>query len=130
VPDIVATRSGIRVHADPARVAALREEFAARHVLRLPRFLDTELLDRARREIDAGTFVPREDEGIAVELNLPESRALDLLLFAMNSAELFAFIREVTNCASMLRKLCWVSTFATPFVQRDAVSTTGGGTRP
>ncbi|HKR64114.1 MAG TPA: 2OG-Fe(II) oxygenase [Thermoanaerobaculia bacterium] len=99
--DLVATRAGIRIHADSARVSALREEFATRHVLRLPRFLDAELLERARREIAGGTFIPREDEGIAVELNLPESRALDLLLFAMHSPALFAFIRSITSCESI-----------------------------
>jgi hypothetical protein len=97
----VATRGGIRVHADAQRIAALRDEFARHDVVRLPRFLAPDLLGRVRREIDAGTFVPREDAEIALELHLPESRAFDLLDFVMNSADLFAFVRDVTSCASI-----------------------------
>ena len=37
---------------------------------------------------------------------------------------------NVTKAASRFRKLCWVETFATPFLHFAAVSTIFGGTSP
>jgi hypothetical protein len=101
VVPLTATRGGIRIDADDAQLDALHDEFARAHVVRLPRFLDDGLLARVRAEIDRGEFVPREDKDIAVELSLQPCRAHDVLSFVMNAPQLFAFIRRMTDCASI-----------------------------
>lgn len=98
---VVATRRGIVVRAAAARVDALRDEFVRRHVIRLPHFLDDDLLARVQNAIDGGTFAIREDAGIAVELCLEPSRALDILTFAMNAPQLFDFVRTVSGCTAI-----------------------------
>ena len=96
---VVATRRGIVVRADAARVGALRDAFARRHVVRLPHFLEDDLLARVQSSVDEGTFAPREDAGIAVELCLEPSRALDILTFVMNAPQMFDFVRAISGCA-------------------------------
>jgi len=95
---VVATRRGIVVQAKE-RIAALREEFAQRHAVRFRRFLDRDLLDRVQDEIDSGAFAIREDEGIAIELCLEPSRALDILMFVMNTPQMFDVVRAISGCA-------------------------------
>ena len=97
-PLVAATRRGIVVHAGENEIAAMRDELAQCHVVRLRKFLDDDLLDRVMQSIDAGAFATREDAGIAVELCLDPSRALDILTFAMNSAALFDFVRAISGC--------------------------------
>jgi len=95
---VVATRRGIVVHADDAQIEALRGELAQRHAVRFRHFLDGDLLARVQNEIDAGKFATREDEGIAVELCLEPSRALDIVMFVMNSPQMFGVVRAITGC--------------------------------
>lgn len=95
---VVATRRGIVVAADDAEIEALRDELARRHVVRFRHFLDGDLLSRVRAAIDAGTFVTREDAGIAVELCLEPSRAQDILTFVMNAPQLFGVVQAITGC--------------------------------
>ena len=95
---VVATRRGVAVPADDGRIEALRDEFARRHLVRFRHFLDADLLSRVRAAIDGGTFVTREDAGIAVELCLEPSRAQDILMFVMNAPQLFAVVRAISEC--------------------------------
>jgi len=96
---IHATRGGVLV--DDDSLAALRESFARDHVIRLPRFLSPELLRMLGEYLAAGTFTPREDAGIAIELCLEESRALDLLAFVMHAPVLLDAVRTITNSAAI-----------------------------
>lgn len=98
---VVATRRGIVVHADDTRIEALRDELARRHAVRFRRFLDSDLLARVQNEIDAATFSVREDEGIAVELCLEPSRALDIVMFVMNTPQMFGVVRAITGCEAI-----------------------------
>jgi len=97
-PVVVATRRGVAVRADAARIEALRLELARRHVVRFRRFLDDDLLARAAAAIDAGTFSMREDAGIAVELCLEPNRAHDILMFVANAPQLLEVVRTLTGC--------------------------------
>ena len=94
-PVVVATRRGIDVRADAARIEALRGEFARRHVVRFRDFLDGDLLARVTAAIDDGTFATREDAGIAVELCLETNRANDILMFVMNAPQMFELARAI-----------------------------------
>ncbi|HEX8172855.1 MAG TPA: 2OG-Fe(II) oxygenase [Thermoanaerobaculia bacterium] len=96
MPVIEATRGGVFLR-DRAALAAMRETFARQHVVRLPGFVAPELLAAARAHIERGTFAPRADEGIAVELALAENRALDLLLFVMNAPAMTAALGEIAG---------------------------------
>ena len=98
---VVATRRGIVVHADDASIEALRDTLARRFAVRFRRFLDADLLARIQDAIDCGTFAIREDEGIAVELCLAPSRALDILMFVMNSPQMFGVVRAITGCGAI-----------------------------
>jgi len=99
VVQLTATRRGVIVGDDD--LDAAREQFARHHVLRLPHFLDDDLLARVRDGIAHGTFTPREDKDIAVELCLEPGRALHLLTFVMNAPPLFDAVRRITGCASI-----------------------------
>lgn len=98
---VLATRRGIRVRADAARIDALRDAFARDHVIRLPHFLEHDLLARVQDAIDDGAFIVREDAGIAVELCLEPSRALDILMFVMNAPQLFELVRAISGCSEI-----------------------------
>jgi hypothetical protein len=93
---IHATRGGVVVNGS---LDSLRHAFARDHVVRLPRFLSAELLQMIGERIAAGTFSPREDAGIAIELCLDENRALDLLAFVMHAPALIEGVRAITGCA-------------------------------
>jgi hypothetical protein len=79
---------------------ALRQAFVRDHVVRLPGFLSDDLLTLIHRHLAGGTFSMREDEGIARELCLEPSRALDLLLFVMNAPRLWEALADVTGIAA------------------------------
>jgi hypothetical protein len=96
---IHATRGGVFV--DAGSLAVLRQAFTRDHVVRLPRFLSPELLRMLDAHLSAGTFAPREDAGIAIELCLEESRALDLLAFVMHAPALVDAVRQITGCAAV-----------------------------
>lgn len=94
-PVVVATRRGVDVRADAARLEALRGELARRHVVRFRKFLDDDLLARVTAAIDDGTFATREDEGIAVELCLETNRANDILMFVLNAPQMYEMARAI-----------------------------------
>src|SRR4051794_24545469 len=93
---VEATRSGVVIH-DRDALIALRSEFDRQHVVRLPRFLAPPLLATVQTFIAEGTFVSREDKGIAVELTLEPNRAIALMLFAMNAPPLAEALEIVTG---------------------------------
>ena len=91
-------RTGVEVSATERDLEGLREEFGRRHCVLLKNFLEPELLADVRRRVDAGTFVPRTDEGIATELCLSDPVTSGLLNLLVNRRELFQVVQRVTGC--------------------------------
>ena len=98
MPLLEATRAGVTV-GDRGELAALREDFERDHVVRVRGFLDQQLLETVQALIAKSTFSTREDAGIAVELCLDASRALDLLTFVMNAPQVRDAVALITGNA-------------------------------
>lgn len=78
---------------------AMRRSFAAAHVIRLPRFVDTDLLELVRQTVRRARFSDREDEGFAREACMDHNSTLGLLFLIMNDPKLLDVIRRITGCA-------------------------------
>jgi hypothetical protein len=76
---------------------ALRHEYERSHLVRLPGLLESPLLDRIRREVDAAEFESQESE-LSRELCMRPGRGFALLLFAANDPALFEVVRAITGC--------------------------------
>ena len=77
----------------------MRRSFEAAHVIRLPRFVDTDLLELVRQTVRRAHFSHREDEGFAREACMDQNSTLGLLFLIMNDPKLFDVIRRITGCA-------------------------------
>jgi hypothetical protein len=75
----------------------LGHEYERSHLVRLPGLLESGLLDRIRREVDAAEFEPRETE-LERQLNMKPGRAFALLMFFANDPALFEVVRGITGC--------------------------------
>jgi hypothetical protein len=93
-------RSGLVGSASAGYLSELRAEFEKRHYLKLPRLLDTELLDSIQSQIGAADFHERVHEGIGSnkELCMSDNAALTALQFLLNDPRLFELIQRVTQC--------------------------------
>ena len=96
-PVIVAARNGVTLQRAEA-LPDLAERFARHHVIRLPGFLDNDLLGVVHESMAGGVFAPREDPGIAIELSLQANRALDVMMFVMNAPQLLETVRAISGC--------------------------------
>jgi len=76
---------------------SLRSELERNHCVRLPGLLDRGLLDRVRREIEAGEFARRDVE-LKTELLMKPGRAFALLAFLVNDPDLFEVVRRISGC--------------------------------
>ncbi|MDQ1729692.1 MAG: hypothetical protein QOD33_1817 [Pyrinomonadaceae bacterium] len=93
-------RSGLVGSASAGYLSELRADFEKRHYLKLPRLLDTELLDSIQSQIGAADFHERVHEGIGSnkELCMSDNAALTALQFLLNDPQLFELIQRVTQC--------------------------------
>jgi hypothetical protein len=84
-----------------AEVAAWRDEFAASHCVRFPRFFDERLLEWLRAQLAAAPFRLRVHEGIdppPVDLGLVDDRLLAIVRTLLNDGRLFTIVRAISGC--------------------------------
>jgi hypothetical protein len=93
------TRAALVCTEPPEALDAMRRSFEAAHVIRLPRFVDPELLELVRQTVRRAHFSDREDEGFAREACMEHNSTLGLLFLVMNDPRLFDVIRRITGCA-------------------------------
>ncbi|HYS25240.1 MAG TPA: 2OG-Fe(II) oxygenase [Vicinamibacterales bacterium] len=93
------TRAAFVCTEPPEALDAMRRSFEAAHVIRLPRFVDPELLELVRQTVRRAHFSDREDEGFAREACMDHDSTLGLLFLVMNDPKLFDVIRRITGCA-------------------------------
>ena len=76
----------------------LRTQFDGEHWVRLPGFLDAEVLSFVQKQVEHARFDVRVHQNIGVELCLTDDMALSLLRFLSNDPKLFGVIRQITGC--------------------------------
>lgn len=76
----------------------LRTQFDTEHCVRLPGFLDAELLSSVQKHIERARFDVRVHQNIGVELCSTDDVTLSLLYFVSNDPRLFDVIRQITGC--------------------------------
>lgn len=91
--------SAASVSADPAERALFEQRFRERHCVKLPGFLDQPLLHKLQAQLQTGTFVAKEHQGVGRELACWDSPAGDALLFLMNDPGLFRIVSDLTGIA-------------------------------
>jgi hypothetical protein len=92
------TASGLKATPSADDWAAAREQFAARHWLKLPGFLDDTLRARVLDLIDRAAFYERVHPNIGTELCVEPGALTGTLAFLMNDPGLFERIRDLTGC--------------------------------
>jgi hypothetical protein len=92
------TRSAFVCTESADTLAEMRRCFNRSHAIRLPGFLDPELLELVRRSVREGAFSDRADEGIAREQCMDPNAALGLLYLIANDGSLFDIVRRITGC--------------------------------
>jgi hypothetical protein len=89
---------------DEDGLAALREEFDARHAVLVPALFGPALLAEVRDELERAPFEQRDYDGLAGELALDVSAALvRRLLFLVNDPELFRAVHAITGRGPLVR---------------------------
>ena len=92
------TPRGIAVTEDARAIAGARAAFRRENYLRIPRFIQTDLLAELRKYLRAAHFEPGEYVGVGSDLvswNSPVAGALHLL---MNDSRLSKLIERVSGC--------------------------------
>jgi hypothetical protein len=92
------TRSGQVVLPSKDDLDRLRTQFDGEHCVRLPGFLDTELLSFVQEQVERARFDVRVHPNISVELCLTDDVTLSLLYFLSNDPRLFHVVRQITGC--------------------------------
>jgi hypothetical protein len=97
------TRTGVR-RGSAAAIAAARDEFDARHVTLLPRFLDAEMLGLLTALADAAVFERRVHVAVtppSVDVAVCDPRVQGIAAFVLNDPGLLTTVRELTGCADL-----------------------------
>lgn len=92
------SRAGVRVSGPATDLDALARQFAARHVIQLPSFLDPGLGALLDRRLAAAPFRARIEEGTEIEETLDDPNLAALCHFVMNDRRLFSVIDRLTGC--------------------------------
>ncbi len=92
------TRGGLRIDLPDDRADGLRADFASRHVLRLPRFLDAALAAAIESRLAGARFRARVEGGLEIEGTLEEPVLIDLFRFVLNDPALFDVVDRLTSC--------------------------------
>jgi hypothetical protein len=95
------TKSGIAFDGANEDLASLRAEFDARHIIRLPRFVEPMLLKKMQEKLDESPF-ERFDREIGNEQRPADTVAAFTLLMLLNSARLFELVRRATGCGHIV----------------------------
>lgn len=93
-------RAGTRA-GDSQAVAAAREAFAARHLVRLASVFEADLLDRLCGYVDRATFIPRVHEDLeepAVDHWVDDPAVASRFAFALNTRGFLGVIEAITGC--------------------------------
>jgi hypothetical protein len=91
------TRTGIRCSSD---LEALREEFAANHVVRLPQLLSADIMSKVWERMECGPWIENVHSDISRELLLDDAQAANLLNFVASSPAFFSAIQKITSCTN------------------------------
>ena len=91
------TRQGTRCAAD---LVALRQEFEAKHALRLPQLLSAGLMDKISDRLEHGAWVEEVHPQVNRELLLNDHVAWSLLHFVASTPSFLAIIRQITCCGT------------------------------
>src|SRR6185503_10235696 len=92
------TRSGLVVSASPEDLERLRTEFHRQHCLRLPGFVEPNLLHSVQEQLERATFDEKVHRNVGVELCMTNNVTLSLLFFLTNDPRLFEFVRQLSGC--------------------------------
>lgn len=94
------TKSGAVVTASPAELQRLREEFECQRFVRLPEFLEPELLELVRQRIRQSEFyeLVHKRIGSNKELCMQQNSVDGLLHFLTNGRSLFQAVEAITGC--------------------------------
>lgn len=95
------TRNGTTIDRDPAPIAALRTEFDATHVVKLPAFVDAPLLAEVQRHVAAGTFHSKIHKASGVEMCMEPNAAVWLLRFLIVSADVLRAVETITGAGNL-----------------------------
>jgi hypothetical protein len=79
----------------------MRRIFTEQHGLRLPQFLDPDLLAYVHQSIRVASFYERDHEDIARESCMCDNPMLAMMCLFMNDTQLFDVIRAITGCAAI-----------------------------
>jgi hypothetical protein len=79
-------------------VASLRQQLDREQCIRLPKYLDSELVPLIQPLIDCAEFKPESYDRVGSELHMMANPVWDLLHFLANDPQLFRFVRRVTGC--------------------------------
>lgn len=92
------SRSGLRLNAADADLDALAAQFAARHVIQLPSFLDGGLGSLVDERLSRASFRARIENGLEIEDALDDANLAALCHFLLNDRRLFSLIDRLTGC--------------------------------
>jgi hypothetical protein len=90
-------RQGAVIERDPAAIAEARAEFEATHVLKLPAFVNADLLAEAQQHIAAGIFHSKVHKASGVEMCMEPNAAVWMLRFLMVSADVLRYVGDITG---------------------------------
>jgi hypothetical protein len=93
------TRSRFICTETPDSLSFLRRTFHEQHAIRLPRFLDSDLLAYVHGSIRAASFYERDHEDIAREACMRDNPMLAMMCLIMNDTRLLEAIRGIAGCA-------------------------------
>jgi hypothetical protein len=96
-PALTLTRQRLEC-AGPQPLEDLHTAFARQHFVRLPRFLESNLLDTFHARVKSASFTRRLEDDIEIEETLADPVAEALLLIPMNDPALFDAVRAITGC--------------------------------
>ena len=79
----------------------IKKEFYEKHCVRLPAFLENDLLREIQEQIGAAQFYNRLDKGIALESCMKKNSVFNFLHFLLNDESLFQWIQKITGCGAI-----------------------------
>ena len=82
-------------------LAAMRREFDQHSAIRLPQFLNAELLLAVQHSVRHASFYERDHSGIAREACMVENATVAMMSLIMNDPSLFEVMSRLTGCVSI-----------------------------
>jgi hypothetical protein len=92
------TRGGMLCSGSADRLQELQSEFAERHCIVLPQFLDPGLLTLIQRHLERAEFYELAHEDIRAESCMADNHLSGLLQLLTNTQELFHALERITGC--------------------------------